>query len=308
MLINYSFELFQYQIGKKYVEYWENNPEKYEQVKHNQNFTFFPLQNSFESNDLILFGEAHGTMEAQKIDLQLIQHLNNKHNMKHHVVELDFSQAFFLNKFLQNGKDSLINFALQNWSVEVGQNNEGYYQKWKKLYQYNLTLKNEKKIKVIGIDKVQDFSVTKKHIELLLAELNIFFPIPSEKEDLIYWASKDLPQIIEGINIDSNNRSIIEDLEHIQNNLLDYNIKNRITIMKDNFLSQYYRYNLKDKKVYGYFGFFHVLQHETNYKELPVILESAIPNLKNNIFSLVTLLSDSYIPLPSEDLLFFFSG
>jgi len=97
-LFSFGFKTKEHFVGKKYVEYWKSNPNLYETVNQDELFNFKIFEKSALENDLILFGEFHGTKETIKIDFQFIKYLNRKVGMKTHIAEIDFSQGYFLNE------------------------------------------------------------------------------------------------------------------------------------------------------------------------------------------------------------------
>ena len=72
ILFSFGFKTKEYLAGKKYVEYWVNNPNLFETVNQNEEFDFNIFEKSAIDNDLILFGEYHGTKETIKIDFNLL--------------------------------------------------------------------------------------------------------------------------------------------------------------------------------------------------------------------------------------------
>lgn len=299
LIFNYGFKLKEYFAGKDYVKYWKNNPNQMEQVEQNKEFDFKSLEKIAYDNDLILFGESHGTKEAQKIDLQLIKYLNRTVGMKYHIVELDFSQAYFINEYLTTGNDSLVNYVLKNWAVVAGRDNKDYYNKWYSLFKINQVLPDSQKIQVIGIDQINDFAITKKHLTRIFEKLKINTEIPIEKKKIVEWSKFELPNIIEK-NKDSIDSLTLSSLEHIKFNLQEYFEKTRPELMFVNFEKQFKSRELENQKIYGYFGIAHVLQSEINgYDDFTAILKKSDLPIKNKVFSIVTMFSNSKWGIPS---------
>jgi hypothetical protein len=299
LLLNYGFKLIESYKGKKFVTYWKNNPAFYEQKQQEASFSFKLMNQIIQDNDLILFGESHGTQQAQKIDLQLIKHLYKKVNMKNNIVELDFSQAFLINQYLKTGNKQLIEEALKNWVVISGRNNVDYYNKWKELYHFNQKLGDSEKINIIGIDKIQDFELAQKHISNIFKENNINEAIPKTKDSLINWAKDKFLSIVK-----SNpkiEKEKLQDLLFIHKNLINYQNTKRSEMLFSNFKEQYQRFRLEGKKIYGYFGLAHVLQKEiNNYDDFGALIKKSKLPLKDKTFTIITLIVDSYMGIPSE--------
>jgi hypothetical protein len=302
MLCSFGLKTKEHFVGKKYVDYWESNPNLYESVNQNESFDFKILEENALENDLILFGEFHGTKETIKIDFQFIKYLNKKVGMKTHIAEIDFSQAYFLNEYLKDGNDSIIQYVLNSWLIKHGHNNKDYNDKWREIYELNKTIADTSlHIKVLGIDKIQDFKITQHHLSNLFKNLNIQQKIPTNEKEIIKWAKEDLSTIITKIKLDSNNQKWIDDILFIQKNIVTYNEQSREDFMFNNFTNLYRRYNLEGQKIYGYFGGAHVLQRQMNNKKDfgNLVVKSKLP-LSKKTYSIIAMYLDSYMSAPSE--------
>lgn len=301
VLYNYGVKSIDYLVGKKYVEYWKHNTKLYESIQQNENFTFKTFEKNAIENDLILFGEFHGIKETIKIDIQLINFLNKKVGMKTHLAELDFSQAYFLNDYLKNGNDTIINYVLNGWIVNHGHNNKDYKYKWVEIYKLNKNIRDSLKIKVYGIDKIQDIGITQNHLNILFKKLNISDKIPKDEANFITWGNEKLITIVNSIEENSVNSELIKDILHIRKNLVDYNNKSREKIMFSNFNEIYERYNLTGQKIYGYFGEAHVLQKEMNHiKDFGTLIKESNLPIRNKTYTVISRYLNSYMSAPSK--------
>lgn len=302
ILFSFGLKTKEHFVGKKYVEYWQSNPNLYESVNQNESFNFKIFENSAFENDLILYGEFHGTKETIKIDFQFIEYLNRKVGMKTHIAEIDFSQAYFLNEYLKDGNDSIIQYVLNSWLIKHGHNNKDYNEKWGKIYKLNKTKSDSNlHIKVLGIDKIQDFRITQHHLSNLFKKLNVVHKIPTDEKEIIKWANEELSSIINKIKSDSINQKWIDDILFIQKNIITFDKQSREDFMINNFTDLYKRYNLESEKIYGYFGGAHVLQKEINAKRDfgNLIVKSNLP-LSKKTYSITSRYLDSYMSAPSE--------
>ncbi|MBF7090837.1 hypothetical protein IUY40_04705 [Flavobacterium sp. ALJ2] len=305
-LYNYGVKLIDEQVGKKYVTYWKHNTTLYESVPQDENFTFKNFEKNALKNDLILYGEFHGVKETIKIDLEFIKYLNRKVGMKTHLAEFDFSQAYFLNEYLENGNDTIIGYVLNKWIINHGHHNKDYKSKWVEIREINKKQPNSLKIKIYGIDKIQDIETTQNHLNILFKKLNILVEIPKEKADFIKWGNTNLSQIVSNISRDTTNTSLIEDILHIKKNLVDYPNTSRENIMFSNFKDFYKRYKFKNKKIYGYFGEAHVLQKEMNHiKDFGTLIKESNMPIKNKTYTVISRYLNSYMAAPSKFLPFF---
>jgi hypothetical protein len=300
-LYNYGVKWIDNLSGEKYVEYWSHNAKLYESVQQNERFTFRTFEKNAIENDLILYGEFHGIKETIKIDIEFIKYLNKKVGMKTHLAELDFSQAFFLNEYLKNGNDTVINYVLNRWIVNHGRNNKDYKNKWVEIYKLNKNNPDSLQIKVYGIDKIQDIGITQNHLRILFKKLNISDKIPKEEASFIQWGNKTLLKIATSIKEDSVNKDLIKDILHIRKNLVDYTSKSRENIMFSNFNEFYKRYNFKGQKIYGYFGEAHVLQKEMNrIKDFGALIKQSNLPIRNKTYTVVSRYLNSYMSAPSK--------
>jgi len=301
-LISFGFKTNEHFVGKEYVEYWESNPNLYESVNQNESFDFRIFEKSALENDLILFGEFHGTKETIKIDFQFIKYLNAKVGMKTHIAEIDFSQAYFLNEYLKHGDDSIIKYVLNSWIINHGHNNKDYSNKWRKINKLNKTITDSSlHIKVLGIDKIQDFEITRHHLLNLFKNLNVRHKIPTDEKEMIQWAKEELSSIITEIEKDPSNQNWIDDILFIQKNLVAFNNQSREDFMFNNFTDLYKRYNLEGQKIYGYFGGAHVLQKEmNNKKDFGNLIVKSDLSLSEKTYSITTRYVDSYMAAPSK--------
>ena len=109
---------------------------------------------SYESN-IIILGESHGTADVQAIDKTLFINLNKKTGLRYYLAEMDSIRAFQLNMFLRGTeKDTLL---LKQFVSGIGlripqQAGRELYRKWSDMYDYNRTLPDSLKIRVIGVD------------------------------------------------------------------------------------------------------------------------------------------------------------
>ena len=288
------------------MKYWKDNENLYESINRDEKFTFDNLTDYIQTNDLILYGEFHGIKETIKIDTEIIKYLNKKVGMRIHLAEIDFSQSYFLNKYLTTGNEKLIDYILNSWIINHGHNNLDYKNKWIEIYKLNKKNSKNLQIRVYGIDKIQNIAVTQNHLIILLSELNLSNDFPKDEKLFLKWVQNELPQIISKINLNSADLNCIKDIEHIKKNLIDYKTNDRESIMFLNFNDFYKRYNFSNQKIYGYFGEAHVLQKEmNNKKDFGTLLNNPNSPVKNKTYTIISRYLDSYMSAPSKFLPFF---
>ena len=124
------------------------------------------FDNSFYRSKYFLFGEIHGFSEPHKVDFALFSHLNKTINIKYYIVEVDVSQAWMINNFLADGNKKWLDKIFKNWvSDDLQWANQEYYHKFIKLHELQKALPKNKKIKVLGIDKIQYPNIVIDHLD-----------------------------------------------------------------------------------------------------------------------------------------------
>jgi hypothetical protein len=109
---------------------------------------------TYESN-MILLGESHGIADVQAIDKALFIHLNKKTGLRYYLAEMDSIRTIQLNTFLSGSeKDTiLLKQFVSGIALRIPQQaGRELYQKWSDMYDYNQTLADSFKIRVIGVD------------------------------------------------------------------------------------------------------------------------------------------------------------
>lgn len=301
----YGFSLKSYDIysGKETVKYWKDNKQLFESVNQDQDLLFKNLEPYILTNDLFLLGEFHGIKETIDIDVNLIKYLNAKAKMKIHLPEIDFSQAYFLNEYLRTGNERLIDYVLNSWIIYHGHNNKDYKNKWIEIYKLNQSNPADLKIRVYGIDKIQNLEVAQKHLRILLEKLKIKPVFPTDEKLFLEWVKAALPSLITSQK--NENDSIVEDIMFLRKNLIDYRTLPREKIMFSNFKYFYKRFNFKNEKIYGYFGEAHVLQKEMSSKKDFGALAADDQFLKDKTYTIISRYLDSKMAAPSKFLPFF---
>ncbi len=295
----YIFYLIEYVKGNTYVSYLKEH--KIE-ISENQKFSF---DSTFYKHQLFLVGEIHGFAKSPKVDYQLFEHLHKRANVRFYMAEVDYSQAYFLNKYLNTGSDSLLLKALQNFIPYVPKSNIDYLGKWKKLYQYNNTLTEANKIHVLGSDIMVDYELAKQHLNEIIKNSSINKKVyfnQTSKEDLIEYAITLLNDKVSLELIKTELGSSAFDYLHILRTLIQTKDKGRELKIVENFKEIYKHLNLKDQKIYGYYGFAHVLQSplKNGAESLAYLIKTSELPIGKNMVSMIMAYIDSQIIMPSK--------
>lgn len=293
-----AFHLWEYTTGGKFVKYLEANSET---VSLNESFTYDMAKADIVKSKVILVGEIHGTEEPSKFDVDFFKYLNQNFGVKHYFAEFDFVQAEYLNQFMVNKNKDLLREVLKNWFVIQGRNNQDYFNKYLYFQEYYEQLSENEKFHFIGIDKIQDWELTTKYLNGLISEGQNIEPIKYEKKGLLEKLMKQVDLLS---TYYSNNVDTLSKIAHIKKNIeFSQNKTNREDVMFDNFNTLYTSKGLKNSKVYGFFGIFHVFQYRVNGKHpLASKIKQSDLGLENKMLSINFMMNDSYMVMASNKL------
>lgn len=128
-----------------------------------------PFPEAFYMHRVFLLGEVHGIAAAQSIDLWLLKHLNMRAGVTAYAAELDLFQARLLNHYLETGDEKALKRVFQHFLRSGLQwANREYLDKFKALRAYNLTLSPERRIRIVGMDRLQDIVLGAEALDLAL--------------------------------------------------------------------------------------------------------------------------------------------
>ena len=101
------------------------------------------------------YGFIHGSQKTQEIDLQLLKSIKAQNGLKYYAPEVDFSMAYFLNRYLDNGSEDLLKELVHTYRYAVPQDaSVAFFVKFRKLKTYNDQLHDEEKIFILGTDRM----------------------------------------------------------------------------------------------------------------------------------------------------------
>ncbi len=296
-----------------YANYLAKNNEKIT-IGGSNSFAIF--DEAFYNNQLFLVTESHGYYKPHEIDAELFKQINKKNGVRYYVAEVDFSQAHYINKYLNTGNEDFLKAIYQNWYNKQAQwGCKAGFEKWKSLYNYNLTLAKGKKIIVIGLDEAQDLNMNEK----LLAEIatEVKYKAGNKMIDSLLSFST--------VNLDNDStRSFIKftrrlvtdiaanetaykkifksryfDFQFIVKNIASK--KGRETKIFENFNTFYNEYKLADQKMYGFWGRFHGMQDSINAgMSFSAMLKKSNLPLADKIITIPVFCVESASMLPTQ--------
>lgn len=141
------------QKNKKYLA--ANNSSSSNTRLH-ENFFEEVFEEEFYNATIFLLGENHGFEDVQKIDLALLKHLQRKVGLRYYIAEMDYSLGEKLNAYIQDNIENekkLTEVVFQMKDRIPQQASQEYFEKWRKIRKFNMTLPDSLRITVVGIDK-----------------------------------------------------------------------------------------------------------------------------------------------------------
>ena len=277
----------------------------------------FPLfDDSFYKNQLFLLGESHGVQTPQTVDFALLKHLNQRVGLRHYLAEVDASQARLLNQYLQTGDTTLLNRVFSRWVKQKAQwGNADFYRKIQRIRALNQTLPNRRRIRFVGIDRIQDNPLAADHLSSLLVTTRLpeadrrvvdtlLVQLRSSRPDSVVGATA-LP-LLNRFKTDSATYQRLLKSTYTETRQLLTNISwlktipSREATLFANFAEVLP--GLNGEKLYGLWGFFHVLQEKpvNSGKPLACRIRESTLYLHDKVISIVFSYLDSFTMLPSS--------
>lgn len=128
-----------------------------------RNYSAIDLEDEFEFSDLAMIdpdlngkeifftAEIHGNKANAELRMKFLKYFKEKTDFKYYLCEDSYSGAYFLNKYLDTGDISILEELYRPLKGTFAWNKDSYNH-WKKLFEYNESLPENRKIKVVGID------------------------------------------------------------------------------------------------------------------------------------------------------------
>ena len=262
--------------------------------------------------NIIGFGAYHGSAKTYDAELHLIQSLKNQNAVDYYIPETNFSQAFFFQQYLETGNEELLKELVLAFQTIVNQ--EGTietFEHWKNLRTLNQSFK-ENPIKVVGFDVINEYQFPIKHILYLTENIQNWklkddlAKITNDKNADYSIRNKELQQVLKNfINDYESNKKIYEhqildtfSFHHILKNI-SYNFnenRDREKIIFDNYIYLKDTYQLKTKKQFAKYGFFHLeKEREQNYPSFFTRLIEQNVYERNKVITVIGYLTKSEV-------------
>jgi len=225
------------------------------------------LDKDLKGKKIVLTGEEHYLDKGYTLQLKMLKYLQKEIGVNYFLKEIGYGDAHFINKYLESGDETILK---DYFSLLIGLNyaNEGYYNLYKNLYEFNQTLPKEQRIKVVGVDV--NTLVTDAYILDILKNENLLTDelkqLLLELQDFNYHIPvryKELINIVDNLikDIEVNEKTYIEmfgeDAEGFK-----YAVKSLRKLCETFIVERKDKYNLRDFYIYE------------NFKELDAKLEN----------------------------------
>lgn len=129
----------------------EDNHANVDIINDDYNNGFSILDSDIDKNNIILAGEAHAIAKNYELELALLKHLNQKNKIRYLLAEMGYSSSCYINEYLETGDEANLKLIFNKLEGKASWNKENFTF-WIELRKYNLTVPEDQRIKVIGID------------------------------------------------------------------------------------------------------------------------------------------------------------
>lgn len=262
------------------------------------------FESDLENNEIFIAGESHGSVKSIDMNLYLLKYFVEKGNVKYILYEDGYASAQYLNIYLDTGDESILEDLFYKIRGTMSYTMENY-NFLKGVYEYNVTLEEEKKLRFIGIDKENPL-VAIKYIRSLLPTAEPTDDITEEFISVIKELSKStyIDKSKEAIQLLSDGEKEIE--KYLGKHYFDltFTLKNlavsegqldREELLINNFI-ELYEY-LPKGKFFGQFGGDHT-NLSPNTKSLASYLQNNYEKTKDKVISINYEYNNSHSYIP----------
>lgn len=119
-----------------------------------------------EDYKVFLSGEAHGIEEDYEGEKRLIEYLHTYEGVRYLIFELSVSEGIILERYIQTGEEELLTEFMDSMAGTEACN-QRYYQFLQWLCQYNMSLPEEERLHMFGLDVEFQQDMTIKALQML---------------------------------------------------------------------------------------------------------------------------------------------
>ncbi len=168
------------------------------------------LDEDIMDKEIFFTGEVHGIKANSGLHMKFLKYFKKKANFKYYLSEYSYSNAHFLNKFLETGDTQILKEIFKELKGSYTWNKDSY-KFWIDLYEYNNSLPENSRIQIIGVDiELQPITAYRYLVDVLPIEkppsdikktidniVNTFNKLDGTGFGLIYENVKDLNKDID---------------------------------------------------------------------------------------------------------------
>ena len=263
---------------------------------------------------IIGFGAYHGSAKTEQAEYSLLKSLTKNGDIEYYLPETDYSTGYFFEKYLKTGDTLLLKDLIIEYGNVVEQEETiDVYKKWKEIKRLNDSLPKENKLSVVGIDNINSYKFTTKHlldvfnfqnyrekpfqrivniVEMDTTDFAVHYK--SYSKVALYNFVKEYEKNPKKYEKDINDKYVFN---HIINNLkLTFKDSNREQTIFENYKYLDSLYNFKNKQQFVRFGFFHIEKERENNN--PSFFTRLIENNfyeRNEVISIIGYLTESRV-------------
>lgn len=286
-----GFKTIEYIKGNPFISYLKVNSEA---ANLDDQLNFSIADDDIDRKKMILVGEVHGFKEPTRFEPEFFNFLHNAHQVQDYLIEMDISQAYFMNKYNQFGDENILRRILENWVVSIGRENLDYRNKWRALRE--IYIKGDG-FTYYGNNNISDIDLLVDYINEIT---NSNIKIPKDNKDSVRLSS--LKEAINQINWKNH---LQWEKKYILRNIdFAINKKYREEVLTENLISIYEYNKLQERKVFGYYGLGHIFLSplDDGYESMASRFSKEMPDMNNKILSFGMVFTDSYMTTYSTSL------
>lgn len=207
------------------------------------------ISNSIEDKEIIFTGEGHGVKQNTDIKFKFLNYLIDNWDLKYYVTEMGHSEAMMLNEYLATGDEEILKETFQDWRSAGAIVEE--FDAYKKLYEKNKSLPEDRKITILGIDSA---SMSEKHIKkymnIILSKVGTLpkelkaFENNLSKLDLV--GANTTKFYLKKEELEEKKKAVLEIVKDMENHIKDNRELYEKTFKKDLFNIEFILENIKD--------------------------------------------------------------
>lgn len=133
------------------------------------------IKESIKDKKIIFTNEDHGVEENATIQTKMAQYLIDNWGLENILIEGGYATGVILNEYVQTGDEELLEEYKKTYLMNKF-NYTPYYDYLKSLYEKNKELTEDKKIRLIGIDSIENVTCVKMFIDLLIKNNSALSP------------------------------------------------------------------------------------------------------------------------------------